>query len=171
MFFIDLSGIKNSTLRYKVLNLSVILSFLIEGLGFGSSIGGANTSLCMIPPPSTYNGFRIAITSSFAGSILIIIYFSFEISHQVRRKKQNNRFLEKNTQEIEFRVDYPRRETTVLSYISINFLLFHISFFCPYLFGSVGCNGIPEIFILPIGIFWFIQGVINLSYQIMAKLI
>ncbi|MHA2400887.1 MAG: hypothetical protein ACXADU_18625 [Promethearchaeota archaeon] len=107
MFFIDLYGIKNSTLRYKVLNLSVLLSFLIEGLGFGSSIGGANTILCMIPPPSTYNGFRIAITSSFVGSILIIIYFSFEISHQVRRKKQNNRFLEKNSQEIEFRVDFP----------------------------------------------------------------
>ncbi|MHA2198214.1 MAG: hypothetical protein ACXABO_21725 [Promethearchaeota archaeon] len=171
IFLIGLHGVKNSTLRYKVLNIGVLTSFLVEGIGFNSSIGGANTMLCMIPPPSTYNGFRIAVAFSFIGSLMIIIYIIFEEFDQIYTKMRDNKKSRSISQSKKKRVDSYRESTSNLSYISVNFMFFHLSFFCPYIIRSVGCNGIPEFFIVPIGIFWFIQGIINVSYQIFSKLI
>ena len=169
-FFVVLYGIRNSTLRYKILNIAVMTCFLIELIGFGSSIGEANTPLCYVLPPSTYNGFRTAIVFSFIGSILIIINLLFVVFHQVKEKIQNNRTSQRNSKDSEVKEDFHRESYSFLSFISICFLSFHVSFFFEDIFGTVGCNGIPEQYIIPIGIFWLIPGILNVVYQIILKL-
>jgi len=169
-FFVVLYGIRNSTLRYKILNTAVMTCFLIELIGFASSIGEANTMLCYALPPSTYNGFKTAIYFSFIGSILIIINLFFVVFHQVKEKIQNNRISQGNSKESEIKEDFHRDPYSFLSFISICFLFFHVSFFFEDIFGTVGCNGIPEQYIIPIGIFWLIPGILNVLYQIILKL-
>jgi hypothetical protein len=163
-------GLKNSTLSYKILNISVLITFLVEGIGLEGSLGVANTPFCYVSPPSAYNGFRTAIVFSLIGSILIIIYLVFVVFHKVKITIQYNQISQRNSQDNEIKVDFLREPHLVLRFISICFLFYHISFFFQNIFGTVGCNGIAEFYIIPIGIFWLIPGILNVLYQIILKL-
>ncbi|MFX1446883.1 MAG: hypothetical protein ACFFCG_01960 [Promethearchaeota archaeon] len=142
------------TISYRILNPLALVCFLVEVIGIESSLVGANTPLCWVPPPETYDGFRIANVFSFIGAILISIKLSIDTIHMIKKQ-----------------MIYDRKSFWITSLLPTNLLVFHISFFFPSIFGSVGCNPIPERFIIPIGITWLIP---NFSYfiaQIIIRLI
>ncbi len=163
-FILDLYRIKNKNPFNYIMKFIILLAFLIEGIGLQISLPEFNSMLCMIPSLYAYNGLKVAFAASVTGGLFIFIYLISSLIYQIKKSiekpKKYHDIQEKDRNQKERFII----QDNSLFYISISLLFFHISFLIPSIFESIGCNGIPDNSIPPVGLFWIFPGIFSIIY-------